>query len=373
VRYTLEGIAELNGAWAALDLTPDVTMNDDGTKTLRYAGVDGAVGETGFVRLKVALDADQNGTPEAEAKSTAHGWSRRVFAAGTQQTLSIPLVRDERFASKVSSVNGNVLALAGAKSVALDEGEYYVELISGAHEGHRIEVDEAASDGADIALDLSHDLSTLHGAADLAGARVVLRAHWTLGGALPADRFHAATSPAQSDRVMFFNNATNAFEVLWLCSHGGTPRWVRDGDATLADAGARLIAPAEGMMIHSRAQTATVRIIGQVRDGKCALPLKAGAQLIGGGHPAAMSATSRGYTVANGFTAALSADSADRIRVWNGDEATAATGYTMYYLHGTDSQAIWVREGDSSLTDTCAQNIFAPWRAAFITTATAKP
>jgi hypothetical protein len=372
IRYILEGAVALGEGWSAVGIAPDVTMNDDGTKTLRFPGLDAVVSRSGFVRLKIMLDVDQNGSPEAEAVSSAHGWSHREFAAATQQTLSIPLVRDERFAGKVAAAKGGTVTLGGPASLTLDEGEYYLEVIDGPHEGHRIEVDEPASSGATVSLDLGDGLSTLSDTDGLAGARVVLRPHRTLENTLPPARFHAGANPAQADRVMFFNTAANAFEVFWLSAYGGEIRWVRDGDATLKNAGARVIAPDEGMMVQARSQSAAVLITGQVRDWKFALPIRTGAQLVGTGYPVAMSARSRDFTLGNGFVPASGMDGADRLRFWNGDDAAGVSGYGTLYLHGTGSQAVWVREGDAEMRDVGDEELFAPWRAAFLTTSTAK-
>jgi hypothetical protein len=103
------------------------------------------------------------------------------------------------------------------------------------------------------------------------------------------------------------------------------------------------------------------------------MPLKAGAQLTGSGFPVAMSPVDRGYSVEKGFTSSESVGTADRIRLWLGDEVSGGTGYITRFLHGSATGAKWVREGDATLSDEGDVKLLQPFHASFVSTSTAKP
>ena len=361
VRYTLEGIADLAlspHGWSALPITPLVTVHTDGTESLRFADLESALGSTGFVRVKVTLDADQNGTPEAAATTPAQGWSRRVLAAGSRQTLSMPLLKPELFAGTVLASTGSALTIADTGLGTLPGGaSFYVEVLTGAKAGHRLEVNAPACTATMIALAPGNDGS------GLSGARVALRAHWKLRELLPPALFTAANSAAQADRVLFFDSAANTYQVFWVHA-GSTPRWVRDGDATLADAGARVIGPVEGMMVQVRASAVTLPLTGQVRSGHVALPLAAGSHLIGTGAAVALSPSTAAMSTASGFIAGGAPETSSRLRFWLGDQTVGATGYGTWSLQSTGSAAEWRLVGGE--TDLSGEKALDPFRAVFL-------
>jgi hypothetical protein len=366
--YRLEGCTDLKAeAWLTLPLAPSVQPNNDETDTVRYADVSEAAlfagVETGFVRLKVLLDADHDGRPEASSTSAPFAFSLRALAA-VQGTFSMPLLRDAVFSGKVQSVGTSKLHIRGDVRPALSAGlSYYAEIISGPREGQRYEVHESACAQGFIAT----DVSTLPD--DLAGARLVLRAHWSLADLFPAALFHAADSATTADRVMFFANG--AYQVHWLATGPTGIHWTQEDDATLASTQDKIIAPGQGMIIHPRAAL-TLPVVGEVRTTQFALPLAPGAQLVGGGWPSAQSFESRGMTAATGFVAAATAATADRVRVFAGDATPGSSSYTNYFF-SSDNAGAWLREGDATLTPQSQEPLFGPFRAAFIVTTSARP
>ena len=362
--YALEGGADL-AAWSNLGITPVAVVNNDGTETVTYASVD-AGAAAGFVRLKVSLDADHNGTPEASATTPAFGWSHRDFATG-QQTFSMPLLRNEIFAGAVTAVSGSALEFSVGTDSIKDQlaagTSYYAEVVSGALAGNRFEIDEARTADGSVELSAGDALNTLGTVpASMVGARVVVRPHWTVGDLLAAQNFNAASSSSASDRLMFLDNG--AFKIMWLYSGTSGSRWVWNDDATLADASKRIISPADGLLVHVRGSAVALPVVGQVRGTAFALPLKTGSQMIASGYPVPQSPESRSLTGAD-CTAGTDAATADRIRLWLGDFTLGGTGYDNHIFELSSGAAQWTHEGDAAHGSENASTLFDAFRASF--------
>ena len=237
---------------------------------------------------------------------------------------------------------------------------YFVEVVSGAHEGERFEVDIATSSAAGLAYE---------GAVPPADASIVVRAHWTLGELFPVASFHAGTSPSNADRVMLFDGT--GYRVIWLLATKSGARWVAEGDVALKDVGGTVIGPADGVMVHPRAAPVTRALLGQVRSWKFAVPLHAGAQLVGAGYPVALSPADRGMTASNGFVAGTSANGADSVRIWVGDSTPGATGYSTFsYVQANDLGSFWA---DGAGTDATTAKLFGNFRATYLISTDSKP
>ena len=345
VQYGIEGSADLV-SWDAELVTPVVSQNNDGTETVRFAGV-----VSPFVRLKVSLDADHDGTAEETAVSQAQGWHREVFQAG-QQTFSMPLLRDEIFAGVAPAVNGNVLT--GVAPHLTAGCKYYVEVIGGALEGQRFEVN--ASEPASPGLTLASAPPP-----GLAGARIAVRPHWSLGTLFPADAFHAGTSSKAADRVLSFDAARQAYRIFWLYAAPSGSRWVREGDASLADAGTITVGPADAVIVQARSGAVATLHIGQVREWNFAVSLIQGSQLVGGGYPVAQSPADRGMT--QGFTAVADASNSDRIQFWRGDAVPGATGYDSVHAQAAGPAVVWTVNGSDDVTNS---KLLTAFRGVFI-------
>ena len=363
VTYRLEGSTDL-AAWSTVPLVPAVEAGANGMDTVRFADLAGAAlfsgAEVGYVRLKVLLDSDHNGTPEATSVTPVFAFSLRAVPAA-QTTLSMPLLQSEVFAGIVKSVGTSTLDVSGSistvglKKVLLSSRQYYLEVLNGANEGLRIELDEANTTNNLIAVEAGSTIP-----ADLAGSRVAVRSHQTLDDVLPPGLLHASDSSATADRVMFFSGG--AYQVKWLSNVSGQAHWVADGDANMADVGSRIVGPAEGLMVQARSAL-MLPLVGEVRANAFQLPLATGAQFIGGGWPVAQSPGSRSMSTATGFTASTAPASADRVRFWLGDTTPGATAYDNYfYFSGTVPQ--WRHEGGA--VDASAAQLFMPFHATFI-------
>lgn len=340
VNHLLETATELRGGpWTRLAKTPVITQNQNGSETLRYTDI-ASLGEMGFVRLKVNLDADLNGTAEAIVVSATQAWVRRDITG--QQSFSMPLLPAAVFSG---------IQTTGVKSKLVAGQPYYVEVLSGSYEGQRYELDEAAT--TDTAL--VYDGST----PDLVGARLAVRPHWTVNTLFPVDAFTAGTEAATADSLLFFDAASGSFRTTWLSANGWT------GDSS----GDRTVAPGEGLLIHGRSGSVSLTFTGEVRSTKFAQALQAGAQFIGSGSPVAHTVQTLGLKTEVGFTASTTPEAATRLRLWKGDVTPGDHTYRHLYLHNPAS--LWLDEADG--TDVSAQTLLEPTRAYFLVTPVALP
>lgn len=358
VSYVLEGSAAFTASatWSRLVIVPAVEANNDGSETVRYPGVNtqpAFAGSTlGYVRLKVVLDANHSGTPQAASTSPVFAFNLLSLPAA-QTTFSMPLLKSEVFSGTISAVTNSALSVSasGLKAVLEAGRSYYAEVLDGAHEGERYELDEVSTTDTSVALEVPPQIPTT-----LAGARVVIRPHWTLNEVLPANRFHADRSPGAADRVMFFENS--AYHIFWVLATGNGPRWVADGDATLKNSGStRLIGPATGLLVQARTAVTAVPLVGQVRANTFAVTLNAGPQLVGTGWPVDQSPTGRVMTAMNGFA------SGDYIRLWSGDMVPGSAAYLSNIMISPNT---WAREDDVTRANVADTAMFIAFHATFV-------
>ncbi|WP_294231262.1 SdrD B-like domain-containing protein [Prosthecobacter sp.] len=310
LRYVLEGSTDL-ATWSSLAITPAVQPNADQTATLRFRSL-----TTPFVRVKVLLDADLDGTAEATAFTSVQGLTQREFAVG-KQTLSMPLQRPAAFIGRVSSVDGVQITLPVA--LTLPAVPHYLEVLDGSLAGRTFEITSSLK---------------LDAYAALAGARVAIRPHWTLGGLLPAGNFQSGATADESDRALFFDSAANSFQTLVIADPEAAPR---------------IIQPQEGLLVQIRSTPVSIVLLGEVRVNALALPQAAGTRLIGTGLATTRSPGSQSHAAGS------------RLRLWRGDADPAAASYQNYLLNEQDR---WIDEATG--VDVTTQPLFDPFRAFFL-------
>lgn len=259
--YRLEASTDMQ-SWTPLAITPSTTFNADNTETTRFAKLDLAPlfagRETGFIRLKVELDADLNGTAEQVTHSHVQAWSLRTFATAPE-TFSMPLLRPAVFEGKASVAQNLTLNASTA---------YFAEIIG---EGTRFEIDSSTG---------SPSWKTAAPAAD---DLIIIRPHRALATLFTPAAFRSAINPANADRIIFFSG--KAYRVFWLKASALGAHWALQTDTTLADGGSTILAPGEGVLVHSRSTEVTIPVSGEVRAWNFVSTLRAGSQLIGSGHP----------------------------------------------------------------------------------------
>jgi hypothetical protein len=358
IAFTLEGATggPASTLWSALSLVPTSTVLSDGTQVLTYTSVQGAAAfagaSTGFVRVKISLDADQNGTPEATTYTPVFAWSLIMFEVG-QQTFSMPLLTDEVFSGSVLAATGTTLTLAtgtdNLRARFTAGTAYYAEITSGSLAGHRFEINETASTANTVVLETETALT--------AGVTLSIRPHWTLSSVFTPALFNGSDSAETADRLLLFEEG--AFVPVWL--NGST--WTRDGEGV----NSHILSPGQGLLIQPRTQALTLPVAGQVRTTAFVMPLKAGNQLTGTGYPFAQSPVQRGLNTP-AFTASAEPTTADRLRLWIGDTTPGASGYVSYYLKQTASGPQWTPESGEAPTSQNEAPLFQPFRATFLKT-----
>jgi hypothetical protein len=150
-------------------------------------------------------------------------------------------------------------------------------------------------------------------------------------------------------------------------------QWLRTGDTTASNAGARVVDVTEGAMLQVRGQPVTLTHTGFVRAHRMALPLKQGIQLIAGLALGPHSLSELGMDLAGGFVASTSPSTADRVDLFKADENTAGTGYRSLSLIGLPGTGQWLAMGEAPLTSQNEVALIKPMRAMFIKSVTAKP
>ncbi len=391
----LADLADSPGGWVDAQGEVASTSNGDGSRTYVLADLEAEVGfgslEQGFVRFEVALDTDHNGTPEVVLASETHGWQRRTLPTGIS-TWSDRFTRQMNLGleGKITAASGSTLDLSeaigtpwllstyayapgGGTYVFIDET--YVEILDGPHAGHRLLVESVDSSNW---TNLGVDLTSSHGTLDtlpgtLAGSAFILRSFSTLGSIFDPATFHSTNNPSTADRCLVYNTVNQGFSSYWLFAGGGTPRWVREGDATLTSRNDFIINPAQGVMIHRRGAPLTLTAAGPVRSTPFVFRLGTGQNLLGNPWPLPASPLSRGLTVANGFTGSAQPSLSDLISVWRADATPGASGYDSYFLLKTGPLERWVRQGDATLQDLGNEPLFQPGRAAFLKTLNGQP
>ena len=130
--------------------------------------------------------------------------------------------------------------------------------------------------------------------------------------------------------------------------------WALQTDTTLADAGSTILAPGEGVLVHSRSTEITLPVSGEVRAWNFVSTLRAGSQLIGSGHPLDQSPASMSMTSSAGFS-----PDADRLQIWNGDSTM-----TRHAFRRTHAGTAWF---DSKNIETTHERLLPAFRAIFLT------
>lgn len=305
-------------AWKKLSMAATTTLNADGTLTRAYSNLEKLLVfkniDSGFVRLRVDLDANRDGTPEATATSAIQGWGRQTFATGAR-TFSMPLIKSSFFTGRVVSTSANELMLPAI--LTLPAGSLYLEVLDGTLAGQRFDIDSAASSGNTVVLQ-----NTTQSYAALVNAHIAIRLHHALSELLPPAAFTA------DDRVLFFDPAASNYTTL---THGGDT-WLNG----MLSMNARPFSAHEAALVQIRGAGTVLMFTGEVRLTSFVTPLVAGTQLIAPGWPVTTAAP------VIGLTSGTTPETADRFRLWDGDTTPDASSYTGYYLDGSTNPPTWV-------------------------------
>ncbi|MBX7207142.1 MAG: DUF1349 domain-containing protein [Verrucomicrobiaceae bacterium] len=371
--HLLDDLAQSPAGWRVATASPTIASNGDGTETVSYSDVTSLFtgADKGFARLHQEVDSDGDGFADSTKEGDTVGFTRAAYPVGTA-TAGVPFATPALGTAMTTGVSADSLTLDRA-APSFGGASCYLEVTRGVNEGQRFEIDEEASTGGRLVIEANAARSTLATLpSSLVGDTIAIRAHRTVSEMFPETLFRGTSQRSTADRLLFYNGS--AFEALWLWKRAdGYQQWTREDDATLANAGGRIIDETEGVLVQARSEPVNLTFSGIVRANAISLPLKAGTKLIANPWPGAQSATSLGMTLANGLIGSRNASSADQIHIWKGDAANGTAGYATEFLLNSGPLQQWTATGDASLTNLNDALLFGTMRAAFIKSVADKP
>ncbi len=345
---TLE-VSEDAQTWAAVGLSPEGSFNALGEQTLRYAQVDSrlfAGAARGLVRLKVSLDANLDGRAEAFAVTPGWMFSRETFGKGTR-SFSMPLQQPESYAGMVNEALGDRSLRLKALSGLTLGAPAVLEVLDGPHMGDRFVVTQLEGDRVTVAASLP---------AGMLGARVALRALWTVDSLLPVDLFAQGSSSETTDRVLRYDAVSHDFVPVLP----GVAGWAA------ADGQAVTLGHDEAMLVQVRGQDVSVVVTGQVPAFAAALKPESGARFIGSQRVVDTAPVGLGLTTDAGFPTAAEPAAATRIRLLKADDDREQSGYDNLYLQLSPMGGRWLREGDPASVDLGLETLLQPFHGFFL-------
>lgn len=296
-----------------------------------------------FLRLAVYVNDDQ-----IVVEDIPRGTMTYSAAADSTISVGVPLLRPAVITTRVEEGDADSVTLVAETgqspdfAALLDADEaYYLEITGHTYAatapliGQRFEVDVAVTRAlADNRLKLAdsarNTMELPASLAELRDYRVTVRPHWTLGGLMGqgADTGLNAGGLNAADQVHTWDNG---FSVYYFRQSTLSPHW-RNAATGTANHNQTVIAPGEGFFFKRQSGDWEKMIEGEVRVTSFAIgAIPAAGRLIGPGFPVDLSPSAMRFTMANGFTPALSLNDADQLLVW-GDG-----GFQVYYLRNTST------------------------------------
>lgn len=359
LNWLLESSADLK-TWTPLALTAAVSDNGDGTETLRWKNLDMAAGQSlglGMVRLKV-----RHTTTGDTAATAPFAWQQWTSQSGTQ-TVGVNVVNSPIFTGYAHSANGTALYLSDASylpGVVDADARYYVEITDGASAGHHWDLAHVGD--RVLVIDSESTSNTMAELpADIAGTRIAVRKHVTLGQVFDKSVLRGSNNPTTTDQVQFLS--ANGFRPYWLLQSGARNQWTAAGDTTLANADSLPIPPGTGVMLKSSSPASrTLVMTGQVRTTPFARQVAPGSSLFANPWPLNATPTGLNMTSAATFTGTTSPSTADALQFWKGDSQPGASGYDgFWFFQSARILGGWVSNRDATLR---SQNDLLPLEAA---------
>ena len=240
--------------------------------------------------------------------------------------FSAPFILEEVAKGSVSANTATQVESSVGAITLLTSNQYYMEILTGAYEGDRIDVDVTATNAAQsanpgrIVLKLvSHNSNNLTGS-EIVGQTIAIRKHLTLSALtslINSGSFVASTTAANADQILVYTGS--GFETYYYFSAANG--WYKQ--SPFGSAQTKVIAPGSAIMFVKKTAAVTLTGLGTVRTNKLQLPMAAGYQLVSTGVPvdSALSALTPNGT----WTASTTAANADQVLVYNG------TGFETYY------------------------------------------
>ena len=319
------------------------------------------------------MDTDSNPSTAPEVvRSNVEGWMDQTLRVNCE-SICLPFDSCPVFTGAAGAVAGssvNVANAIGSNTLASlwEPGKsYFLDILSGPYEGHRIEVDTAASAATTLVTKAS-PRNTLSSLPDIAGASIAVRAYKTLGEQFPAGDYSAGSDASDADYILIFENGS--WETYYLLDIAGTPTWVNTDTGT-SDRASHILDPGAGMFVHRRVSTLAQTQAGTVREAKFARPLALGYSFIPNPWPVAASVSDRALVnpstaSATLFNGAASMGLADQVMLWRADATPGAFSYDARFYLKAGALQYYTQAGSSSLTNANGELIFLPLRSQYL-------
>lgn len=262
----------------------------------------------GFITLNVA------GTGGASAEALSFkglGLTRLVEYQGIAEAVGASSVTDNDANWTEGQFNGA-------------NGEYYLEIISGAGAGRTYDI--ATTTAATKTITLTENLTGI-----TAPVSFKIRKHWTIGAVFGPNNEAGlgGGAPGEADEILIFNPATGAFQTYYYKVGGiGGDGW--RNASTGAVASTQKIYPDDGLLMKRRqSANANVVLIGAVKTGQTSIPVFKGLNFLGNVYAANMTLTSSGLYTGNSATgvAGGAPGEADEVLIYN----QGSKGYITYF------------------------------------------
>jgi len=278
------------------------------------------VGLAIFVAAVMAGNAQTN-----TVNSDIVGYQSVTVPVG-RSIFSAPFILEEVAKGSVSANTATQVDSSVGTITLPTSNQYYMEILTGAYEGDRIDVDvtatnaaQSANPGRIILKSVSYNSNTLTGS-EIVGQKIAIRKHLTfsaLTSLISTGSFVANTSAANADQILVYG--ASGFETYYYFSTAGG--WYKQ--SPLQTAQTKVIPPGSAIMFVKKTAAVTLTGLGTVRTTKVQLPMAAGYQLVSTGYPvdSALSALNPNGT----WTANTSAANADQVLLYG------ASGFETYY------------------------------------------
>lgn len=294
----------------------------------------------------VTLASWAGAAEEVLARLNPVGAMVRELPAG-MSGLAFPLIEEEAFGGRIIANSGAGIVLG--ETPALEAGgRYYVEILDGALEGERLDVNVAATVAAGngtVVLDLSEaSLSTIRvlGEDVLKDACCAVRRHVTLGriGEMISPGLVGNNNAARADGIHVFGKS--GFIFYYLRGDGKT--WRRASSPE--DMSGMMIPPGSSVLVELRSGAKQWTHLGEVRSNAFRRKLEGDLQAFSTGFPVDMSPVEIGGFSGSGAVGGAADwegsdnyDLADKVLVFD-----AASGdYASWYLSGDGEK--WLKKG----------------------------
>ena len=281
------------------------------------------------VALAILVAAVMAGNAQTTVNSDIVGYQSVTVPVG-RSIFSAPFILEQVAKGSVSANTATQVESSVGAITLPASNQYYMEILTGAYEGDRIDVDVTATNAAQsgnpgriILKSVSHNSNTLT-ASEIVGQTIAIRKHLTfsaLTSLISTGSFVANTSAANADQILVYG--ASGFETYYYFSTAGG--WYKQ--SPLASAQTKVIPPGSAIMFVKKTAAVTLTGLGTVRTTKLQLPMAAGYQLVSTGYPvdSALSALNPNGT----WTANTSAANADQVLLYG------ASGFETYYYFST--------------------------------------